>query len=228
MSWEGQLCPLPPTAPIGPASRGLAGTSCPGYPTRRRLHLDKVAASSHPEHQAPQRELSLSRLRGVGWAPVGLSLHGELRHCLGQLAGGGLHPAWHREGRSALCSVHSLRSRGSRATCGDRACFTHLGPGGTGATGCGGAQGSLLGPAQPLPASHLPIPSTPTPWRRKRSSLCCRASAGQERERRAGPSGSWRRGVLPSPITGTDLIYLFWLKKEQKQVCIAFGLTHKE
>lgn len=106
------------------------------------------------------------------------------------------------------------------ATCGDSACFTHLGPGGTGATGCGGAQGSL-------PASRLPIPSTPTPWRQKRSSVCRRASAGQERERRAGPRGSWRREVLPSPITGTDLIYLFWLKKEQKQLCIAFGLTHK-
>lgn len=35
-------------------------------------------------------------------------------------------------------------------------------------------------------------------------------------------------GQLPSPITGTDLIYLFWLKKkEQKQLCIAFGLSHK-
>lgn len=41
-------------------------------------------------------------------------------------------------------------------------------------------------------------------------------------ERRAG-----LRGSLPSSVTGTYPIYLFWLKKEQKQLCIAFGLTHK-
>lgn len=34
-------------------------------------------------------------------------------------------------------------------------------------------------------------------------------------------------GQLPSPITGTVLIYLFWLKKRTKKLRIAFGLTHK-
>lgn len=214
MSWEGQLCPCPPAALIGPASRGLAGTSCPGHPAQWLLHLDKVAASSHPEPQAPQREPSLSRLRGVGWAPVGLFLCGEPRQCLGQLAGGGLHPAWHREGRSALCSVHSRRSRGSWATCGDRACFTRLGSCSTGATG---EWGSAHNPPGRTTACLLPAgPPTLTPRRRKRSSLSRRAAASQEREGRAGPRGSWRRGVLPSPITGTDLIYLFWLKKRTK------------
>lgn len=39
--------------------------------------------------------------------------------------------------------------------------------------------------------------------------------------------GAGRGEGLPSPVTGTELIYLFWLKKKQKQRCVAFGLTHK-
>lgn len=110
VSWEGQLCPSPPAAPAGPASCGLPGTSRPGRPARGLLHLDKVAASSQPEPQAPQREPSLSRLHGVGWALVGLSLCIEPWHCLGRLAGGGPVPGLVQRGqvRSLQCPLPPL------------------------------------------------------------------------------------------------------------------------
>lgn len=196
-----------------------------GHPAQGLLRPDKVAASSHPEHQAPWREPSLSRLHGVDWVLVALSLHGEPRHCLGRLAGGGLSPAWHREGRSALCSVHSRPSRGSRATCGGRACFTHLRPGGTGATGFMGlrARGQAAARRPPPRPALSDTVETETFF----SVLCLSRSRGGE-EGRAPGAAAGGEGSLPSPITGTDLIYLFWLKKkEQKQLSIAFGLTHK-
>lgn len=188
-----------------------------GHPAQGLLHPDKVAASSHPEHQAPWREPSLSRLRGVDWVLVGLSLRGEPRHCLGRLAGGGLRPAWHREGRSALCSVHSRLSRGSRATCGGRACFTHLGPGGTGATGFMGLRARGQAAAhRPPPASCLP-PPRPLQYRGDGNILLC-AVPQPVRRGRGGPGprgGSWRRGVA-SLTHHRDRSDLFILVKKKK------------
>lgn len=85
-------------------------------------------------------------------------------------------------------------------------------------------RGHCLPPAHtPTPSAHPRVPLLPMPtlWRRKRSCLG-RAVTGQGVQEVRG------QGRLPSPVTGTNLIYLFWLKKQkQKQLGIAFGLTHK-
>lgn len=62
--------------------------------------------------------------------------------------------------------------------------------------------GRRAGAPRPGPAALL-HPSHGRPWRASRS---C-AKAGQEGRARWG---------CPSPVTGTDLIYLFWLKKKGK------------
>lgn len=175
---RGSAAPQPPPPQDQPhmASPGIGG---PCHPARGLMHLDPGGCLFTSSPRALRRNCR-------GWAEL-------WQGGWGRLAGGGLPPAWHREGRSALCSVHFRPSRWFRAMRGGHACFTHLGPGGT---RCAGYTAKPRCSCPPPPTTHPAHSYVHFPRHRgDRSILFCAVSQLVRR----GEEGQGCGGSSPHP-----------------------------
>lgn len=222
MSWEGQLCPSPPASPEGPASCGLPGTG--------RLvtqHRGCCTRTRWPPLPTPStRPLGGSRHCPdfVGWTGFWWGSPCAGNH--GTAWGGWREGACARPGTERAGPLSAVSTPASREGPGPRVGAVHASPTwGQVAPGPQGLWGSGL-VARLLPIAHLPPPASRLPALSNTvetatffSVLCLNRSGGGEEGQGPGAAAGGE-GSLPSPITGTDLIYLFWLKKKRTKTTL--------
>jgi len=199
VSWEGHLCPSPPAAPAGPASCGLPGTGRPGSPSTGAAAPGQGGRLFPARAPVPSEgAVAVRTSRGGPGSGGALPAHGTAA-LLGAAGRRGPAPGLVQRGqvRSLQCPLPPLERVPGHVW--GPSGFTHLGL---------RAQARLL-PARPAgPLRHrgggrvLLCAATPEPVRRGEECQGQRAAGGER--------------SLPSPVTGTDLIYLFWLKKKNK------------
>jgi len=208
VSWEGHLCPSPPAAPAGPASCGLPGTGRPGSPSTGAAAPGQGGRLFPARAPGPSEgAVAVRTSRGGPGSGGALPAHGTAA-LLGAAGRRGPAPGLVQRGqvRSLQCPLPPLERVPGHVW--GPSGFTHLGL---------RAQARLL-PARP------PGRPTPTPWRRKGSSLCRHARAGQEGRGVPGPTGSWRRAVA-SLTRHRDRSDLFILVKKKEQNNFALHLA---